>query len=181
MSQNSKVDRFSELKTLLYFIGILWIVYFVSLSLPLLQYGITPRTKIGLLGVVTSPFLHANLQHLTLNSTGLFAFGVIFILLEGKNLLKTFAFFAVVGGSLTWLFALGGVHVGASGVIFGIFGYLVSIGFFHKRFKYILVSLLVIFFYGTMVFGILPTAGRISWEGHLFGFISGLIGAKVRF
>ncbi|MCK5231884.1 MAG: rhomboid family intramembrane serine protease, partial [Desulfobulbaceae bacterium] len=79
---------------------------------------------------------------------------------------------------LTWLFAGGGTHIGASGIIFGLYGYLLLIGLFQKKIKYIIISIFILFSYGGMIFGVLPGQPYISWEAHLFGFIAGGIAAK---
>ncbi len=82
---------------------------------------------------------------------------------------------ALVGGSLTWLMGRSAIHIGASGVIFSLFSYLLLAGWFSRKIKYIVVSIALIFFYSGMIFGVLPSTPGVSWEGHLFGFIAGII------
>lgn len=86
---------------------------------------------------------------------------------------------ALVSGLGTWLFGRSAYHIGASGMIFGYFGYLLFRGYFERSITAIAISLLVIFAYGSMIYGILPSSHWISWEGHLFGFIGGAIAAKL--
>lgn len=91
-----------------------------------------------------------------------------------------FGFLAVLWGLGTWLVgASDSVHIGASGLVFGYFGYLLLAGFFERRFFSILLSLLVLFAWGGMIFGVLPGQTGISWEGHLFGFLGGGLSAKL--
>lgn len=82
---------------------------------------------------------------------------------------------ALIGGSLTWLMGRDANHIGASGLIFGIWGYLLLAGWFSKSIKYILASITLIFFYGGMIFGVLPGKPGISFEGHLFGVVAGIM------
>jgi len=80
----------------------------------------------------------------------------------------------VIGGLLTWLWGRSANHIGASGLIFSLWGYLLLSGWFSRKIKYILVSLILMFFYGGMIFSVLPGKASVSWEGHLFGFIAGV-------
>ena len=173
-------SKIKYLKAILVLIGMMWATYFVSLFIPLTYYGIQPRHLDGMFGIIASPFLHANLVHLIANTTGLLTFGLIFALIEGRNTVKVILFLIIVQGLLTWMFARSGNHIGASGLVFGLFGHLLLLGFFHSRFSYVLVSVLVAVFYGTTIFGILPSAGPISWEAHLFGFIAGILSARYK-
>jgi membrane associated rhomboid family serine protease len=85
----------------------------------------------------------------------------------------------ITSGLLVWLFARPATHIGVSGVVYGYFGYLVLAGFLSGKFKLIIISVLVAFFYGGLIFGILPSSPFVSWESHLFGFIAGLVAAKL--
>ncbi|PKN59087.1 MAG: rhomboid family intramembrane serine protease [Deltaproteobacteria bacterium HGW-Deltaproteobacteria-14] len=135
--------------------------------------GIRPRDPAGLIGLVGAPFMHGDVAHLTANTIPFVVLG-LFVMLRGvPTFFKTTAFIALVGGLLVWIAARDANHIGASGVIFGYFGYLLGVGFFERSFKSILVAGLVAFLYGGIIFGVLPNDPRISWEGHLFGFIAG--------
>jgi membrane associated rhomboid family serine protease len=85
----------------------------------------------------------------------------------------------LVSGLGVWLFGASGVHVGASGLIFGYLGFLLLRGYFERNFPSILLSLIVGFLYGGAIWGVLPTQPGISWEGHLFGFIGGVLAARL--
>ncbi|MFW7377523.1 MAG: rhomboid family intramembrane serine protease [Oligoflexus sp.] len=159
---------------------LIWIGFFLSHGFPLLSYGIQPRTLTGMYGIAASPFLHANLSHLITNTTALLAFGLIFSLLEGKKTGSMLVSIIIIQGVLTWTLARPGIHIGASGLVFGLFAHLLFIGIFHRRFLYILISLSTAIVYGAMIFGIFPSEQGISWEAHLFGFIAGVLNARYR-
>lgn len=164
-----------SIKAIITFLIIIWGSYFLSLVFPLQQFGLVPRTVSGIAGIIFAPFLHGSLSHLIGNSISFAIFALVLALLEGKKMFAKIIWMALIGGSLTWLMGRNANHIGASGVIFGLFAYLLLAGWFSKKIKYIVVSIALIFFYSGMIFGVLPTTPGISWEGHLFGFIAGII------
>jgi membrane associated rhomboid family serine protease len=143
--------------------------------------GIVPQQVIGLRGILFAPFLHGNFQHLISNTLPLIVLGWLVMLWETTDLLVVSVISMLVGGLGTWLF--GGantVHVGASGVIFGYLGYLLLRGYFERSLPALLMSLFIGVSYGsTVLAGVLPGAPGISWQGHLFGFLGGVITAKL--
>ena len=165
-------------QTVLKFLLICWALFFLEHLYPLSHLGIIPRTRQGLIGILTSPFLHGDLNHLISNSSGLLIFGFGLALANKQNFLKVSLKIIIIGGVLTWCFGRPAIHIGASGLIFGLFGHLSCIGFFQKKIKFIFVSLLTIFLYGGMILGVLPTKAHISFEAHLFGFFAGLLTAR---
>ncbi|MFT4653133.1 MAG: membrane associated rhomboid family serine protease [Kangiellaceae bacterium] len=138
------------------------------------QFSIVPRSFSSLPFIFTAPFLHASVQHFISNIVTLCVF--TFLLLQfGERKFFVLSLGLVIGtGLLVWLFGRTASHLGASGVIYGYFGFLLLAGFLSKKLSLILISVLVAFFYGTMVWGVLPSQPYISWESHLFGFITGL-------
>jgi membrane associated rhomboid family serine protease len=138
------------------------------------QFSIVPRSFYSLPFIFTAPFLHASIQHFLSNVVTLCVF--TFLLLQfGERKFFTLSLGLVIGtGLLVWLFGRNASHLGASGIIYGYFGFLLLAGFLSKKLGLILISVLVAFFYGTMVWGVLPSQPYISWESHLFGFITGL-------
>lgn len=162
------------------FVGLMWLAFIASIFFPFQFFGIRPRTVIGLVGIPLGPFLHGDLLHLLMNTLGIFTFGFLFFALQGARSSNAIWFIIWVEGFLTWLFARPGNHIGASGVVFGLFGYLVALGFFHRRLLYILISLVVLALYGGMLVNMLPLAQRVSWEAHLFGFVAGVLCARYR-
>ena len=157
------------------FIGLLWLIEIVNsgMSHQLSHWGVIPRTEAGLPGIFVWTFLHASVQHLMANTIPLAVLSW-FVLLRGfKQFVLVTMGITIMAGILLWLFARPAIHVGASGLIFGYFGYLVAVGWYEHSFKSWFFSILTLLLYGGIVWGILPQQGYISWEGHLFGLISG--------
>ncbi len=171
-----KEKYIKPIKNLLYVIAFLWIVHILSYFFKINQYGIMPRDFSGLTGIIFAPFLHNDFPHLIANSVSLFILGMFLITLEHKRTYWIIAAIIVLGGAGTWLIGRSAsVHIGASGVIYGIFGYLLTRGLFKRDFKSIIISVAVFFLYFGMITGVLPADTSMSWESHLCGFISGII------
>lgn len=161
-------------------VAFLWMVYFIGLILPfdLRSYGIRPRTIKGLLGLIASPFLHSGLGHLVSNSVALAALLSISLMYSRKLTVEVVIISALLGGGFVWLFgSRNTVHVGASGVIFGLVGYLLAIGLFRRELLALAVSLVVFFYYGYTLFSLFVVLPGVSWSGHFFGFASGILAA----
>jgi len=161
-------------------IACIWIIELVNKSLNhmLCIYGIFPRTQIGLRGIVFAPLLHGSIEHLVLNTLPFIVLGS-FVASDGrKKFLKVTLFIMLLTGIATWVVAAAGHHVGLSGVIFGYFGYLIAIGYYNRDFVSIFFAAIVIFFYGSIIWGIFPVEASVSWEGHLFGLLAGFLAAK---
>ena len=143
------------------------------------QLGTIPRYVPGLKGIILGPFVHGSLQHYFSNIIPLCIFSYLLLQYGLKRYLQVTLWIILMTGLLVWLFARPATHIGVSGVIYGYFGYLVLAGFLSGKFKLIIISILVAFFYGGLIFGILPSSPFVSWESHLFGFIAGLAAAKL--
>lgn len=162
-------------------VAVPWVVHLVNVATgyALNEWGIRPRSLQGLVGLLSAPFLHGSWHHLLMNSWPLAILGGLVLLKGLDTLVELSLFVAIVGGLGVWIF--GGsneVHVGASGLIFGYFGFLVARGVFLKELIPLTMSILVLGLYGTsFFFGLLPTARGISWEGHLFGLLAGVLAA----
>jgi|TARA_B110000503_G_C7125884_1_gene404581 membrane associated rhomboid family serine protease len=143
------------------------------------QLGTIPRYVPGLKGIFLGPFVHGSLQHYFSNIIPLCIFSYLLLQYGLKRYLQVTLWIMLMTGLLVWLFARPATHIGVSGVIYGYFGYLVLAGFLSGKFKLIIISMLVAFFYGGLIFGILPSSPFVSWESHLFGFIAGLAAAKL--
>jgi len=171
-----KEKYIKPIKTLLYIITFLWIVHIASYFFPINKFGIIPREVHGLWGILFAPILHNDFMHLSANSVSLFILGLFLITLEHERTYWVIGTVVVLGGAGTW--AIGrsnSVHIGASGVIYGILGYLIARGLFKRDFKSIIISLVVFFLYCGMIFGVLPGNPSTSWESHLCGFLSGIL------
>ena len=165
---------------MLCFVAILWAVEIVNLFLgyELNRFGIIPRDITGLRGLILSPFLHGSINHLVLNTGPLFVLGLLVISRGISAFLVLTLAVSIMGGFGVWSFGRDySIHVGASGVIFSYFGYLVFKGLFDKKLKALLVSFCVFIIYGSMIWGVFPGTPGISWEGHLFGFLAGVVWA----
>ncbi|TQV70963.1 rhomboid family intramembrane serine protease [Aliikangiella marina] len=164
---------------LLFFVAIIWLIEFINIYLghSLNQYGLVPRNFDRLYGVVTMHFLHSGMTHLIANTLPLLVLG--FLVSATHKGLPVTGTIAIITGCLVWAAARNGQHVGASGLVMGYFGFLVSSAFFEGSFKNILLMLLTVFLYGGLIFTLIDFRQYISFEGHIFGFISGIASAKI--
>ncbi|GAB3989576.1 rhomboid family intramembrane serine protease [Actinoallomurus acanthiterrae] len=144
------------------------------------QYGIQPHNVHALWHIFTAPFLHANLDHIVANSVPLAIFGFLTALRGLGRFIAVSVITIVVSGLGVWFLSPSNVvTVGASGLIFGYFGYLLARGFFERRVLDILLGVAIALVYGTMIFGVLPGQPGISWQAHLFGLIGGVVAARL--
>ncbi|MFS2092366.1 rhomboid family intramembrane serine protease [Pseudomonas sp. Pseusp11] len=150
----------------------------VATGYSLNAFGLVPRTLHGLAGIITSPFLHTSFAHLSANLIAFLILGTL-VIVEGLNrFMAVSAIIILLGGSLIWLFGFAGVHIGASGWVFGLWAYLLSRAWFQRSWSNLITASVVALLYGGLVVGFLPRRG-ISFEGHIFGAIAGFIAAKV--
>ena len=164
------------------FVAVMWVLELVNFFVfrqALDRYGIFPREIIGLRGILFAPFLHGSLGHLIANTIPFLILGWFVMLQETSDFFVVTGITMLVSGLGVWLFGAPGIHVGASGVIFGYLGFLLLRGYFERNFPSILLSLIVGSLYGGALWGILPTVPGISWEGHLFGLIGGVLAARL--
>jgi membrane associated rhomboid family serine protease len=161
---------------------VMWVIEVIDAvsGLRLDQYGIEPRDADGLVGLAAAPFLHAGFGHLAANSLPFLLMGFVIALGGALRVVLVTAVVALIGGLGTWLVAPGStVHVGASGIVFGYAAYLLSRGFFNRRMLDIAIAAIVaVVWGGALLGGLLPEAG-ISWQGHLFGAIGGVVAARL--
>ncbi|MGK7927238.1 MAG: rhomboid family intramembrane serine protease [Spirulina sp.] len=143
------------------------------------QYGIIPHNPIGLRGILFAPFLHGGLGHLIANTVPFLVLGWFVMLQETSDFFIVTAIVMVVAGLGTWVFGQPcSFHIGASSLIYGYLGFLLFRGYYERNTASIALSLLVFFLYGSVIWGVLPTRPGISWQGHLFGFIGGILAAR---
>ncbi|MDH5381936.1 MAG: rhomboid family intramembrane serine protease [Cyclobacteriaceae bacterium] len=138
------------------------------------DYGIWPRTFKGLFGIFSAPLLHANFAHIISNTFPLLILGMVLFYFYPKIAGKVFFRSYFFTNILVWIFARPNDHVGASGLIYGLAAFLISFGLMRKDLYSLFISLVIIFFYGSMIYGILPVHTWISWESHLSGAIVGV-------
>lgn len=155
-----------------------WMLHFVGMSLD--GFGVVPRTLTGLVGIAFGPFLHAGFVHLIANTLPFMLLGFLATSRKRMDFWVVFAISALTAGLGQWLLgAAGSVHLGASSVIFGFLGFLMGRGIWERRLGPIALSLGVTVAFGGMLWGLLPLMAGISWQGHLFGWIGGLITARL--
>ncbi len=174
MANSSRSIR-DELTGVLVFVAILWLLFLVSVPFPSLKtWGIQPRTMTGLIGIGLAPFLHVSIQHLLGNTVPLL---VLLTLLAGSRAKswQIVAIITVLAGFLLWLFGRTAIHIGASGLIFGLITFLIVSGILERRVGPLLVTFLVAFLYGgTLLVGVIPwNRAQMSWDGHLSGAVAG--------
>jgi membrane associated rhomboid family serine protease len=155
---------------------IMWAVELVNLALGhrLNALGIRPRMIAGLVGIPLSPFLHNGIGHVLVNTVPFIVLGSLVILHGTRVFLEVSLFIILLSGAGVWLLGRPGNHVGASGLIFGYFGFLVARSWYERSLVSIILAFLTILLYGGILWGVLPTYARISWEGHLFGLLAGI-------
>ena len=169
-----------NLQTALAVVAILWLVFFINLALPmdLRLYGLRPRHIDSLVGILLTPFLHVDLRHLIANSGVLFVLLTVSLSFSRKLTFVALWIIVLVGGGLVWLLGKSDtIHIGASGIIFGLIGFLISLGIFRRDWKALVISLLVLLLYGGALQSLFIFVPGISWTGHLFGFLSGVLAA----
>ena len=163
---------------------LLFAIWLAALANYLIAYelnfhGILPREINSLPGIIFWPFLHGGFVHLAMNTTPLFILGFLVGLRGPKLFLLLSLFIVIVAGLAVWVFGRTAYHIGASGLVFGYFGFLVAVAWYEKHLSTFLIAALVLFFYGGLIFGVLPRDAFVSFEAHLFGLIAGMIGASL--
>lgn len=166
----------------LLFLVIIWLVFFIErvYDFNFVQFGVLPRTFKGLIGIVTSVFIHGDIEHIVSNSFPLLVLGMMLFYFYKKIAKATFIWIWLVSGIWLWM---GGrndglhpvYHIGASTLIYGLATFLFFSGVFRRHLRLMVVSALVVFLYGSIMWGIFPIKTEISWEGHLFGALAGVL------
>ena len=164
------------------FVAALWVVQGVNWatgqSLNYL-FGLIPRRIEGLDGVALMPLLHGSFQHLMANTPPLLVMGALLALTATRALILVNAIIVLGGGFLVWLFGGLAIHVGASGLVFGWFGFLLARGLIDRSPVTMGAAAVVGLLYGAMLWGVLPGRAGVSWEAHLFGFLAGAAAARL--
>ena len=158
------------------FVAVLWLIPLLGWGLELEHFGVRPRQLIGLPGILVAPLLHVGFIHLIANTVPLLVLGTTMLQLYPTAAFRVLPAVYLGPGFAVWLFARDGVHVGASGLVYGLFSYIFVAGLIRRDRRAIAASLLVAFMYGTLVWGILPIKNEVSWETH---FAAALIGASM--
>ncbi len=155
----------------------IWTVFWLELRLHtnFNEFGIVPQTFGGLRGILLSPFIHGSLEHLYNNTLPLGILTAALFYFYRKNALMVLCIGIVISGLGTWLIGRPSYHIGASGLIYVLASFIFFKGIFTKYYRLIALSLIVVFIYGSMLWYIFPVKEGMSWEGHLAGFLTGLL------
>lgn len=161
----------------LLFLLLIWIVFWAELrfGLHLKHFGVYPRKIEGLIGVICSPFIHGSLTHLYHNSIPLFVLSMALFYFYRPIAWKLILWGILLSGLFTWCIGSPAYHIGASGLIYVLMSFLLFKGLFSKHYRLIALSLVVVFLYGGMIWYIFPVKEKMSWEGHLSGFVVGIL------
>ncbi|MGI9649048.1 MAG: rhomboid family intramembrane serine protease [Acidimicrobiia bacterium] len=161
-------------------LALMWLIEIVdtaALDSRLQTHGIEPRRIDGLEGVLFAPVLHGGWAHITSNSVPFLVLGALVMTYGLQRWIIATATITFVGGSLTWLLARSGIHIGASILVFGYFGFLLGVAWFERSLKSIGIAVVVAALYGGLIWGVVPSGSGVSWEGHLFGAVAGIVAA----
>lgn len=159
------------------FVFLMWFVKIIELlfNIDLSFLGIYPHKAQGLPGILASPLIHADFRHLINNSFPILFLGTVVFYFYAEVALKVLAITWIVTGALVWLGGGEGWHIGASGIVYGLASFLFFSGIIRKYYRLAGISLLIVFIYGSMVWGMFPGVYQnVSWESHMLGFVSGI-------
>ena len=160
------------------FVFFLWMIKIIEVlfDIDLSGFGIYPQTTRGLPGLLFSPLIHADFGHLFNNSLPLFFLGVALFYFYSEVAVRVFILTYILTGLMVWVAGRNAWHIGASGLVYGLASFLFFSGIIRRHFRLIALSMLVVFLYGSMVWGIFPgTYKNVSWESHMLGFFVGII------
>jgi membrane associated rhomboid family serine protease len=164
------------------FVGSMWLSELVDAVVfggRLDALGIRPRSIEGLYGIALAPFLHGGFRHLFANTFPLLVLGFIVMSRRKRHIVAVSTLSVLVAGFGTWLIgASGSSHIGASSIVFGYLGFLISRGWFERSWSALGWAAFTFVFYGGALWGVLPGTPGVSWEGHLFGFVGGVLAAR---
>ena len=172
-------DLLKAVRAPLLFVVILFLIHSYSTyyGVRLSHYGVYPRELKGLLGILTSPFIHGDWKHLFNNSVPLILLGSALFHFYKRLAPRVWIYSILYTGILVWLGGRPSFHIGASGLVYALASFLFFSGFIRKHRPLMAISMVVVFIYGGMIWGIFPREEHISWEGHLFGAFNGLFWA----
>ncbi|MFQ3181301.1 MAG: membrane associated rhomboid family serine protease [Polaribacter sp.] len=155
----------------------IWFIYWVEIyfNFNFNKYGVLPRDLMGLRGVVFTHFIHSDANHVFNNSVPLFVLLLSLFYFYKNIAYKVLIFGGMLSGVLTWGIARESYHIGASGIVYLLFSFVFFSGIIRKHYRLVALSLIIIFLYGSMIWYVLPIKDGMSWEGHLSGFLVGLL------
>lgn len=159
------------------FVALLWLVYIIESTTDTSFYylGVYPRTLKGLVGIFLMPIIHSGFKHLIGNTIPLIVMGTGILYFYRSLGYKVFIIIWVISGLCVWIGGRESYHIGASGIVYGLASFLFFSGLIRRDVRLAALSLVIVFLYGGMIWGVLPIWPAISWEGHLFGGVAGVV------
>jgi membrane associated rhomboid family serine protease len=179
--KKARDPRFDGLRIVLGMATVMWVFEVIDqlADNQLDQYGIEPRDTDGLIGVGAAPFLHGGFDHLVGNTVPFLLMGFVIAAQGASRVIAVTVIVGLISGLGTWLIAPDNtIHIGASGIVFGYATYLISRGFFNRNGIELAVGALVVVVYGTALLGGLVPEDGVSWQGHFFGAVGGVVAAR---
>lgn len=163
------------------FVMLIWVVFWAQVRFfpEIKSFGIFPQTFEGLRGIVFSPFIHGDIDHIYHNTIPLFILTTALFYFYRGIAWKVLLYGVLLSGLITWMIGRPANHIGASGLIYVLVSFIFFKGILAKHYRLVALSLMVIFLYGSMIWYVFPVEEKISWEGHLGGFITGILFAFI--
>ena len=185
LSSSKKEEKWEIITAFVYplvFVALLWVVYFIgnAIEFDLALLGVHPLDAKGLIGILTAPLIHLDLDHIFGNSLSFLVIGFGLCFLYKRRAVPVFFFIYIASGLWGWFLARSGYHIGASGLVYGMFFFLVTSALIKREKRTMAFAMLITFLYGAIVWGFFPVffpGKNISWEIHTTGAISGIIAA----
>lgn len=179
---NYEITKFLDISrqyypTMLIILGGLWVFNIINWQTgsKLNLLGIYPRHVVGLIGIPLAPLLHGDFAHLLFNSIPLFFLGIFIMSLNLTVFYFATAIIIFLSGAGVWCVGRKGIHIGASALISGYFGFILGIAYLKPTITTLFCAALAVYYFGSILLSLFPSEEKTSWEGHLCGFISGLI------
>lgn len=171
-------SRFSLLNSIIVpsrMVFLMWLLFFIQLKFEfsLLHLGIMPRTLQGTIGILTSPFIHLTYYHIISNTLPLLVLGSMLFFFYPQISKQVFWRCFIFTNILVWIFGRPAYHIGASGLIYAMAGFLILSGFFRKDFRSLLIAVIVVLTYGSIFMNLISDSPTVSWEAHILGVITG--------
>ncbi len=162
------------------FVVLLWLVKIIEYAMEadFAFLGLYPLSLRGLIGIITAPFIHGDFSHLFANTSSLFVLGIMLFYFYRSIAYRVFFFTWLLTGIWVWLLGRESYHIGASGLVYGLAAFLFASGIIRKNQRLLAITLVVVFLYGSMVWGIFPKffpRKNISWESHMMGMLAGVV------
>jgi len=172
-----------NLPILLWYLAVLWVLNIINWAMGsrLFIFGIYPRHLRGLPGIICAPWLHKDFSHLFYNSIPLILLACGVLINGWPMFVEITMIIVILSGIFTWLGGRPGIHIGASGLIMGYWAYLLAFAYWSSSPVGIIVGIIALYYFGSLAANLLPTTERVSWEGHIYGFIAGLLAAAWQF